>query len=151
MKKLAIIALAVAASSAFAMGGGSDPAIVIDGKSTQTVSAGFSAITNKATDMGAYALQNVSSNAGNVTVESGGTSEQTTVATWGSTISNSATGFGSYAAQSVSSNLGEVTIGGTSKQMTFLVGSSVTNSAGSMNKAIQNVASNNACVKCAPY
>lgn len=152
MKKLAIIALAAFGASAFA--NGDSPEIVINGGSVQTVSAAFSAFTNYATNGNsqqgsdaAYALQNVSSNAGNVTINGG--SEQHTFAV-GSLVKNFANGKGAYAAQSISSNLGDVTVNGGSTQITGLFGSVVWNQADPGTKAVQNLASNNACVNCVP-
>lgn len=159
MKKLAIIAFAAFASSAFATGSGSDPQIDIKGDSVQTVSATFSTFKNYATGAGtpasifgpgtsgAYALQNVSSNSGNVEVGMWGDSHQHTMAT-SSYVKNFANGTGAYAAQSISSNLGNVNIAGDSTQITKLYGSVVWNQADNGTKAIQNLASNNACVAC---
>src|SRR3990167_10481643 len=85
MKKLAIIAFAALATSAFAGGGGGGgdtcsecPEIVIDGTSVQVVAATSSLFMNLADGKDAYAQQNVSSNSGNVTVEDGGESVQLT-------------------------------------------------------------------------
>ncbi len=154
MKKLAILASAILATSAFATspgGGGGKcfecPEINIDGRSTQTVSATSSLFKNTAEGHDAYAHQNVSSNSGNVDVMRGGVSQQTTRAT-NSTVSNKADGEDAYASQNVSSNIGDVDIRGTSIQMTSLVNSTVMNVANKKTKAVQNLASNNGCVSC---
>ena len=144
MKKLAIIAFAAFATSAFA-----DPEIVIDGNSVQAVAATSTIFYNSAVGDDAYAQQNVSSNSGNVTVESGANSVQLTVAS-GSVVANYAAGDDSYASQNVSSNIGDVTIAGNSLQITALQGSGVYNIAAEDTKAVQNLASNNGCVACVP-
>ncbi|OGA29404.1 MAG: hypothetical protein A3E51_22390 [Burkholderiales bacterium RIFCSPHIGHO2_12_FULL_67_38] len=144
MKKLAIIAFAAFATSAFA-----DPEIVIDGVSFQSVAAVSSIFHNEASGDDAYAQQNVSSNSGNVTVSGGGTSYQQTSAS-GSVVANLAYGDDAYASQNVSSNIGDVTINGYSWQATALYGSGVYNIAGEDTQAVQNIASNNGCVACVP-
>ena len=158
MKKLAIIAFAALATSAFAGGGGGGgggdtctecPEIVIDGKSFQAVAATSSLFMNLANGEDAYAQQNVSSNSGNVTVEKGAESVQLTAAR-GSVVANLALGDEAYASQNVSSNIGNVTIDGKSWQITALNRSGVVNVATEGTKAIQNIASNNGCVACKP-
>lgn len=158
MKKLAIIAFAALATSAFAGGGGGGgggdtcsecPEIVIDGTSVQVVAATSSLFMNLAEGKDAYAQQNVSSNSGNVTVEDGAESVQLT-ATRGSVVANLALGEEAYASQNVSSNIGNVNIAGKSWQITALDQSGVVNVATANTKAIQNIASNNGCVACKP-
>ena len=157
MKKLAIIAFAALATSAFAGGGGGGggdtcsecPEIVIDGTSVQVVAATSSLFMNLADGKDAYAQQNVSSNSGNVTVEKGAESVQLTAAR-GSVVANLALGDEAYASQNVSSNIGNVTIDGKSWQITALNRSGVVNVATEGTKAIQNIASNNGCVACKP-
>jgi len=155
MKKLAIIAFAALATSAFAGGGGGGgggdtcsecPEIVT---SVQVVAATSSLFMNLAEGKDAYAQQNVSSNSGNVTVEDGAESVQLT-ATRGSVVANLALGEEAYASQNVSSNIGNVNIAGTSWQITALDQSGVVNVATANTKAIQNIASNNGCVACKP-
>lgn len=157
MKKLAILASAILATSAFATNGGGGhndgdkcadcPEIVIDGKSFQGVAATSSIFLNAADGSGAYAHQNVSSNSGTVTVSKSGESVQLTGAK-GSLVANLAMGQDAYASQNVSSNIGDVTINGTSWQVTALNKSGVINLAGAKTKAVQNLASNNGCVSC---
>lgn len=153
MKKLAILASAILATSAFATGsGGADkctdcPEIVIEGTSLQGVSATSSIFLNSAEGRDAYAQQNVSSNSGTVTVAKGGSSVQLTDAK-GSLVANHALGEDAYASQNLSSNVGDVTIKGASWQMTALNNSGVYNVAGAKAKAVQNLASNNGCVSC---
>jgi hypothetical protein len=159
MKKLAIIAFAALATSAFAggSGGGSGggntctecPEIVIDGTSFQAVAATSSVFLNAAEGKDAYAQQNVSSNSGNVTVADGATSVQLTAAR-GSLVANLALGDDAYASQNVSSNIGNVDINGTSWQVTALNRSGVINIATENTKAVQNIASNNGCSVCKP-
>lgn len=154
MKKLALIAFAAMATSAFAVEETGDkcsdcPAIVIDGTSFQAVAATSSLFLNAAEGRDAYAQQNVSSNSGNVTVEKGGTSVQLTAAR-GSLVANLALGDDAYASQNVSSNIGNVNIKGTSWQITALDRSGVVNIATRDTKAVQNIASNNGCVACKP-
>ena len=158
MKKLAILAFAAISTLAFAgdedrRGGGSScsdcPEIVIDGNSLQAVAATSSVFLNAAAGKDSYAQQNVSSNSGNVTVESGANSIQLTAAR-GSVVANLALGEDAYASQNMSSNIGNVTIDGNSLQMTALRGSGVINVAGENTRAIQNVASNNGCSTCQP-
>lgn len=160
MKKLAIIALTGIASSAFAFWPPvptpepeepetceTCPAIVIDGKSSQTVSATSSFFMNKAEGTDSYARQNVSSNSGNVTIANGARSTQTTSAR-GSAVVNLATANNSFASQNVSSNVGKVDINGWSTQMTSLKHSGVLNVSAGKNRAVQNLASNNGCATC---
>lgn len=157
MKKLAILASAILATSAFATGGGSGggsscsecPEIVIDGNSFQAVAATSSLFMNAASGDNAYAHQNVSSNSGNVTVENGANSVQLTAAR-GSVVANLALGEDAYASQNVSSNIGNVTIDGNSWQITALNRSGVVNVATEGTKAVQNIASNNGCSACKP-
>jgi hypothetical protein len=106
----------------------------------------FSAVRNQADGKGAVAQQNVSSNAGNVTID-GGSSDQLTIGVL-SDISNRALGANSMASQNVSSNAGKVTIKGASTQVTALLGSYIGNVAYANSTAVQNLASNNGCVTC---
>jgi len=161
MKKLAIIALAGLASSAFATNFGwfpppeveepqtceTCPAIVIDGHSTQMVAAISSIFLNKALGEGAYARQNVSSNSGNVTVHEGAFSTQLTGAK-NSAVVNLALTNNAFASQNVSSNVGKVDIDGWSTQLTALKNSGVINVSAGKNRAVQNLASNNGCATC---
>lgn len=156
MKKLAIIALATVASSAFAFNWGvtpqpqpnapceTCPQIDIKGPSVQTVSAKFSTFGNEGYN-GGNAQQNVSSNSGNVLVNAPST--QTTTA-FGSAVLNSANGNNAYASQNISTNVGKVNIAASSTQMTSLTASVVYNKAGANSKAVQNLASNNGCIAC---
>lgn len=152
MKKLAIIAFAALATSAFATETCTEcPQIDIKGSSVQTVSSIGASFSNEAKGgNGAYAQQNVSSNSG--TVEVAGTSSQTTHASWGASVTNVADGGDAYASQNLASNLGNVKIhsGGMSTQFVTLVGGSVSNKAAGNTKAIQNLASNNGCSTCQP-
>ncbi|MDI3511569.1 MAG: hypothetical protein PWQ61_2334 [Betaproteobacteria bacterium] len=159
MKKLAIIALAVAASSSFATeaffwgppGGGNQngpcdtcPQIDIKGPSVQTVSATFSTFANEGVN-GGNAQQNVSSNSGNVMVAAPSFQTTTTI---GSAVMNKADGKDAYASQNLSSNVGKVNIASASFQATALAGSLVLNKAGAGSKAVQNLATNNGCTSC---
>lgn len=152
MKSLAFIALSVIASAVMAAGpapSSSNPEIKITGNSTQTVSMSAAHANNKASGTDSQALQNLASNAGDVTI--GGNSTQSMTATWGSSVLNESSGTDSYASQNVSSNLGDVAITGNSTQTTTLAYSTLSNlAAGTNSKAVQNVASNNACVSCLP-
>lgn len=161
MKKLSILASIALASTAFISTSASatcwfgcappptpaeTPAIVINGSSTQAVAAVFSAIRNNSDGSSSKAVQNVSSNSGNVTVN--GSSTQLT-AMGLSDVSNFATNTNSIATQNMSSNYGKVTINGSSLQATALLGSYVANgSTGTTSLAVQNVASNNGCTSC---
>ncbi len=152
MKKLAIIASAAFATFAFAggySGGGDEPQITINGKSTQTVTATSSTFKNKAEEY-AYAVQNVSSNGGNVTID--GTSIQSTSAADNSMVHNHAAGYAAYAAQNLASNTGNVDIGkgASSTQRVALRNSIVDNYASAHSKAVQNLATNNGCSACQP-
>lgn len=156
MKKLATLAFAVLATSAFAAppgngngsgghhGGTNTPSISISGTSVQSASLIFTAVRNKA-ENGGVAVQNIASNAGNVTI--GGDSNQS-VRGLLSDVSNSARGQNAYASQNLASNLGDVTIRGSSSQSVGMFGAYVANSANAASTAVQNVASNNACVSC---
>lgn len=149
MKSLAFIALSVIASAAMAAGHSSAPEIKITGNSVQSVSMTGAHATNKSTGTNSEALQNLASNAGDVTIS--GNSKQTVSAGLLSSVSNEAKGTETFASQNLSSNLGDVTISGYSEQHTSLIASAVSNLAeGAHSKAVQNIASNNACVSCAP-
>lgn len=150
MKALAFVALTAIASAALADGRPMpDPQIRINGDSIQAAVLVHSAVNNSAwgdTD----AVQNLASNAGNVTIN--GDSTQVVVGLH-SSVNNTAVGYNAYASQNLSSNLGDVEVGryGDSLQITALVHSSVNNKAfGKDAKAVQNIASNNACVTCQP-
>ena len=124
-----------------------DPSIVINGTSSQT--AGFTGTSvHNTSGANNTAQQNVASNSGNVTIRASGTSIQTVYGS-GGTLSNEARGADAYASQNVSSNMGDVTIAGTSTQSTYLTRANVRNLADGRNsKAVQNIASNNACQSC---
>jgi hypothetical protein len=69
----------------------------------------------------------------------------------GGNVTNTATGSDAYASQNLSSNVGDVTISGNSSQFTAMVNASVNNfSTGTSSKAVQNIATNNACFTCQP-
>lgn len=148
MKKLALLAFAAATTMAFATPP-SGPQIDISGISKQTVTATSSTFRNYS-DANSFAVQNVSSNAGNVDVE--GYSEQTTTASRNSMVSNRALGHDAYAAQNLASNTGKVNIdkGARSIQMVSLTNATVANTANSHSSAVQNLASNNGCSSCQP-
>jgi hypothetical protein len=143
MKKFVISALVLAASTAFATG----PVIEIKGESTQSVSAMMSSVvSNKATSNNATASQNLSSNAGNVTVKDE-SDQKTTLKN--STVSNKASGGGSVATQSLASNVGVVNINDESKQTVYAKNSIIMNAAsGPSSRAVQNLATNNGCLAC---
>jgi hypothetical protein len=145
MKSLAFFALSAIASAAMAVTP-VDPAISISGTSNQSASLVGTAVSNTA-NTNDTAQQNLASNAGNVTIS--GTSNQS-VTSAGGVVSNTATGGNdAYASQNLSSNMGNVTIAGHSSQSTSLTLAAVTNLAsGASSKAVQNIASNNACVTC---
>jgi hypothetical protein len=151
MKKLALIAFAAFATSAFAGGENNNshpstptgsPSINVTGNSTQSASLIFSAVRNKAeSGSGATAQQNLASNAGAVLIQ-GNSSQSVGAAT--SDVSNIANGANAFASQNLASNVGAVTITGNSVQNVSLLGSYVANSAGASTLAVQNIASNNA-------
>jgi hypothetical protein len=151
MKKLALIAFAAFATSAFAGGEHpstptGSPSINVTGNSTQSASLIFSAVRNKAeSGSGATAQQNLASNAGAVLIQ--GNSTQS-VGAAASDVSNLAKGANAYASQNLASNVGAVTVSGNSNQSVSMLASYVANSAASNTKAVQNIASNNACVTC---
>ena len=156
MKKLAILSLAVLATSSFAFGvtgggggGGSSVApssIAINGQSEQRVSLERSGVFNKALG-GGVAAQNLASNAGNVTID--GHSDQSIQARE-AFIFNMADGKDAYASQNLASNVGKVTIDDRahSEQSVHLHEAFVANMANAGSTAVQNIASNNACVTC---
>lgn len=147
MKSLAFIALSTLASAVLATTTVEPPEIVIHGTSTQNATFTSSTVSNTSSGTNSEAIQNLASNAGNVTIN--GTSNQSVTGT-GSTVTNSASGSDAYASQNLSSNLGDVTLYN-SNQYTTLTNSSVANySTGTHSKAVQNVASNNACFTCLP-
>lgn len=149
MKSLAFFALSVIASAAMAAGPAPAPEISITGNSVQSVSLIGANVNNKSTGSKSEAIQNLASNAGNVTID--GDSKQTVNAGMGSSVSNESLGSDTFASQNLSSNLGNVKIDGYSEQHTSLAFSTLSNLASGVNsKAVQNVASNNACVSCAP-
>ena len=141
MKKLVLIAFAAFATSAFA----TEPSITVNGTSTQSAALIFAAATNKAEGSYAKAQQNLASNAGTVTVN--GKSTQTLFAT-AAIMANKADGAYSYASQNLASNVGHVTVNGTSTQTVGLGIALVSNSAAYGAAAVQNIASNNACITC---
>ena len=88
----------------------------------------------------ALAVQSVSSNVGNVTIQ--GESTQTT-SIKGGAVGNKAQGAGAVAIQSLASNMGKVNIDGKSSQTVDLTRTTVTNHANGANTtAVQNLASN---------
>lgn len=88
----------------------------------------------------ARAMQNVSSNVGDVSIK--GTSSQDT-SMYNSSVSNTADGAGAVAVQSLASNTGKVDIDGKSKQTVSLKHTTVQNLAdGAGTTAVQNLASN---------
>lgn len=140
MKKLALLALSVIATSAMAAG-----EIDITGTSIQIAAIHTSAVVNKANGEDSVAQQNLASNVGDVDVS--GTSVQI-VAARGSVIWNQAD-TDTFAQQNLSSNVGDVDVSGTSLQATALYNSAVINYAtGDDASAVQNIASNNACFGC---
>ncbi|MEO5659244.1 MAG: hypothetical protein ABIQ90_05515 [Polaromonas sp.] len=141
MKKLALIAFAVLATSAFA----ADPTINITGNSTQQTTLSTSAALNAAAGYGAKAVQNLASNAGFVDIS--GNSTQGVSAT-NAIVANVALGDYAVATQSLASNLGDVNIGGNSTQAVTLTTALVGNIAGGHALAVQNISSNNACITC---
>jgi uncharacterized protein YyaL (SSP411 family) len=138
MKKLALIAFAALATSAFA----ADPAINISGYSTQTTTLNTSAALNAATGTGAKAVQSLASNVGYVDI--GGNSTQTVTAN-SAVVANVALGANAVATQNLASNTGDVNIfGGNSTQTVTLNTALVANAAGANATAVQNISSNNA-------
>ncbi len=146
MKKLAFLALSVAATAAMAAG----PAgvqVVIDGTSTQAAVLLTSSVVNTANGVNSNAQQNLASNAGDVYVGSSGNSTQI-VAAQNTSFTNTSNAF-TEAQQNVSSNSGDVTINGTSLQITLASGSTVANEATGFNaRAVQSIASNTSCATC---
>ena len=136
MKKLALFALSVVASTAFAAG-----EIVIGGTSNQTANFTGAAVTNYANGGDSSAFQNMASNSGMVTI--GGTSNQTVNMTGG--IASNLANEDAVAQQNVSSNVGDkdkITIGGTSNQNASISNSALTNRANVHTVAQQSVTSN---------
>lgn len=148
MKALAIASLMAFSGAAFAhVSGvvGPNPHIDINATSNQSASFTNSNVANRALGAGSTAKQNVSSNAGNVTVDV--RQDQTTTLRNSSMVNEARNG--GTATQSASSNLGHVHIQGRSTQTTFASGSNIHNEAnGSRTLAVQNIASNNGCHAC---
>ena len=146
MKKLVLLALSVVATAAMAAGPAGTQ-VEINGTSTQTADLRNSAVRNTAFGVNAQAQQNISSNAGDVTVTGSGRSSQTTAAS-GGLITNTANA-NTKAQQNMSSNAGDVTIRGSSTQLTVVAASIVANAATGHNaKAVQSIASNSSCSTC---
>lgn len=129
----------------------------IKGNSEQTATLTGATVTNEAKSAGDVAVQNLASNAGDVTIDKSqwltGKSKQTVTIT-SSSMTNEANGnsgcYGSncsdaaLAYQNAASNMGDITIGGTSTQeVTIKDGSAVSNKAqGQSTVAVQNMSSN---------
>jgi hypothetical protein len=145
MKKLALFALSVVATAAMAAGPAPESEIKISGYSEQAASISNAKVSNDAYGAQAQAQQNLASNAGNVTIK--GSSYQS-VTVDGGAVTNKAYDY-TVAQQNLSSNIGEVEITGTSRQTTVARNAYITNEAyGRDAKAVQNIASNNACFVC---
>ncbi len=153
MKSLAFFAL-TSLASAVAMAG--PTAISINGKSDQMVTVGTGSSVNNHASARTTAIQNISSNRGNITVSSNGKSEQRTTFSNNGSASNTAMEQGDIAIQNVASNYDTVSIKGKSEQVANVKGGAMSNTAkggGSTNcgggvdcddnaKAMQNVSSN---------
>lgn len=162
MKKIAFVALALIAGTAFANGNqnghsngnghnngapasaAQGPFIDVNAALMQVTVVSHTGINNKATG-GGSARQNVSSNMGNVDINKA--TIQVTAAE-GSWISNTAKGQGAVSNQSLASNMGNVDVGGRLLQVVAAHDSSIVNKAGSGSKAVQNVSTNNGCASC---
>lgn len=149
MKSLVLFALSVVATAAMAVTTSPSSEIKISGDSIQVVLLSDSDVRNKATGENSLAQQNLASNTGKITIK--GKSTQIVAAGDDSVISNKSNA-NTIAQQNLASNVGDVTIDGkgTSLQIVALLkGSSVMNEAYGRNaRAIQNLASNNACFTC---
>lgn len=154
-KAITIVSLSLLAATAFAggYGGGkpgqggntpSGPAIDIDGTTVQVTSMSYSAVKNEAYS-GSTARQNISSNTGNITINSDLTQMTTGKYAY---VSNQATG-GAVATQNLASNIGKVDVNDKLTQVVAMKGSAFVNVAADKgSSAVQNVSSNNGCQSC---
>lgn len=142
MKKLALLALSVVASAAMAQTALGPNAIVINGSSEQLTSiSGWSAVRNTASGVDSEALQNLASNAGNITITGSGDSDQTVIIKNGSWVTNTAEDH-AIAQQNLASNVGKVTISGDSEQKVTVDNGTVDNHAYAHTIAQQSLSSN---------
>ena len=145
MKKLAIIALALTATAAFADRGGYEPRSSgpqINDPSIQATVLLNTAVINAAS-YGGEAVQNIATNAGNVDVSG---AQLQLVGAKNSLIMNAA--LGGEARQNLASNVGNVEINAMSIQAVVAANSAVINKAGYRSLAVQNVSTNTSCSTC---
>ncbi len=152
MKKLAIIALALSASAAFADRGGDRPSTPspapaasgpqINDPSIQATVLLNTAVINAAS-YGGEAVQNIATNAGKVEVDG---AQLQLVGAKNSLIMNAA--LGGEARQNLASNVGNVEINAMSIQAVVAANSAIINKAGFRSTAVQNVSTNTSCSTC---
>lgn len=141
MKAIAFFALTAIASTAFAAGPVNPGSISISGVSEQKTYLDGTTVRNTS-GANNKALQNVSSNAADVTIKATGKSYQTTNLT-NSTVDNEAKGDYATARQNLASNNGTVDVSGTSNQTVAGNKALISNLAdGNGANATQNIASN---------
>lgn len=142
MKKIAIIALALTASSAFAFGFDSQKGPEINDPSVQATVLLNTAVINAATFRG-EAVQNIATNAGKVEVDG---AQLQLVGAKNSLIMNAA--LGGEARQNLASNVGDVEINAMSIQAVVAANSAIINKAAFGAKAVQNISTNTSCSTC---
>ena len=148
MKKLVLFALSVVASAAMAAGPmGPSSVIEISGTSDQLTSISGAIVVNKASGSDSQALQNIASNAGNVTI-SGKSKQRATIENL-AFVTNVAER-NAIAQQNLASNVGKVTIAANSEQnVTVRAGALLANFAGANTVAQQSLSTNVGEVKIA--
>lgn len=141
MKTLVLFALSLVASAAMATSPvGPSSAISITGTSDQLASISDATVSNKANGSNAEALQNIASNAGNVTISN--KSKQRAILESSAIVRNEAER-NAIAQQNVASNVGKVTISGNSEQNVTVKGDSLlANFAGLDSVAQQSLSTN---------
>ncbi len=153
MKKLAIIALALTATAAFAQSSSRystptpPPASSANGPEINDPSVQATVLLNtaviNAASFGGEAVQNIATNAGNVDVSG---AQLQLVGAKNSLIMNAA--LGGEARQNLASNVGNVEINATSIQAVVAANSAIINKASFGSKAVQNVSTNTSCSTC---
>jgi hypothetical protein len=141
MRKLAFIALSLVASATMAQTALGPNVITINGDSTQMTSVTSSTLSNFANGTNAQALQNLASNAGNITVGYGAYSHQSADVKNGSYVANEARSYAT-AQQNLASNVGQVAIYGHSDQTATVDNSDVRNMAWDHTIAQQSMSTN---------
>jgi hypothetical protein len=144
MKKLSILALALVASSAFAV---TPTDVVINSTSIQAAFFDGTSVANKVSGRDNIGQQNLASNAGDITINGAG--QLQVVAARDGSIWNTVSGRDNVGSQNLSSNVGIVKVNGTSVQITASDNSYISNTvSGRDNVGTQNIASNNSCATC---